>query len=108
MHNPDMPRAFGRRLENPLGLANIQTVDYHPDGVKWGGLYITRIHVPDAHQGKGIGSALLKECLAAADRTKTTLFLEIVPTGRMTYEQLEQWYFRHGFKGCMFYVRRPR
>lgn len=62
------------------------------------GMLITRINVPPKERGKGAGAKLLKAILADADRTYTTLFLEVVPTGEMTEEQLTGWYGRHGFK----------
>lgn len=73
------------------------------------GMLITRINVPPKERGKGAGRKLLSAILADADRTRTTLFLEIVPTGGLTEEQLKAWYERNGFvywKGVM--RRRPR
>ena len=71
------------------------------------GLIITRINVPELSRGKGIGSALLNEVLREADKTNTTLYLEILSSGPLSYDQLEAWYKRHGFKGNMLYIRKP-
>lgn len=73
------------------------------------GMVITRLNVPVKERGKGAGSKLLAQILADADRTHTTLFLEVVPTGGLNEEQLTAWYKKHGFsnwKGIM--RRRPR
>jgi hypothetical protein len=73
------------------------------------GMLITRINVPVKERGKGAGRKLLAEIVADADRTHTTLFLEIVPTGGMTEEQLTAWYGRYGFKYWKgVFRRRPR
>lgn len=73
------------------------------------GMLITRINVPAQARGKGAGSKLLKQIIADADRTHTTLFLEVVPTGGMTAEQLAAWYGRYGFAPWRggFLRRRP-
>lgn len=57
-----MRTGFYRKLESPMGLANIQLTDYFGDG-----MMITRIYVPEGHRGKGIARELLAECLKDAD-----------------------------------------
>ena len=73
------------------------------------GLIITRISVPARHQGKGHGKALLERIIKDADEAHVTLWLEILPSGRMTYEELRDWYKRHGFRDLGGVFRRlPR
>ena len=70
------------------------------------GYMINRINVPmnvDAsgtplYRGRGIGSELLRECIADADKEGVRLLLEINASNGLTREQLEAWYIRHGFK----------
>lgn len=62
------------------------------------GLLITRINVPLVYRGLGHGSALLKQICQSADEEDCALFLEIVPSGGLVYEQLRDWYERYGFK----------
>jgi GNAT superfamily N-acetyltransferase len=97
-----MKSGYYRRLENPMGLAVLDLVDYYNEG-----LIITRINVPKHHRRKGIGTALLKECIADADREKITLWLEIAESDGPNYETLEAWYKRHGFKGRFMLKRKP-
>jgi|SRR6185436_8843973 len=94
---------IGIKLENPMGLA-VLDYDDHYDSRSW---YITRINVPRAHRGKGLGSQLLDELLAMADEAKKNVWLEIQPSDGLNYNELEAWYLRHGFKGFMIYKRRP-
>jgi len=61
------------------------------------GMILTRINVPIASRGKGVGSRLLDSILADADKDNITLFLEISPSNGLSYEQLEKWYLRKGF-----------
>jgi len=97
-----MKTSFYRRIDD-VSLAVADLCDYYSIG-----LIITRINVPAKHRNKGIGSALLKEITAAADASNTTLYLEIAPSGDLDYEQLEEWYKRHGFKPWKgIYRRRP-
>jgi GNAT superfamily N-acetyltransferase len=72
------------------------------------GLIITRINVPVEHRGKGIGRKLLSQIVTDADDTRTTLYLEILASGDMDHDALEEWYGRMGFRdiGGM-YRRRP-
>lgn len=97
-----MSSSFYRKLSD-IHLAVADLCDYYNQG-----LIITRINVPRACRGEGHGSALLKEITDEADRTGTTLWLEIMPSDGLTYEQLRDWYIRNGFKdlGGIF-RRRP-
>src|SRR6185369_9551323 len=96
-------RSIYQKLSDPIGLAVLDVVDYHGDGY-----IITRINVPKAHRGKGIGTQLLTECLAEADKLGVKLWLEIQSSDGPSYEELEAWYMRHGFKGNMIYRRKPK
>lgn len=58
---------------------------------------ITRINVPREHRGKGAARKLMAQLLADADASQTTLLLEVVPSGGLTYSQLLAWYTRCGF-----------
>lgn len=97
-----MQTAYYKKIDS-TSLAVLDLVDYYGEG-----LIITRINVPKKHRGKGYASVLLKECIADADETKTTLFLEIQSSDGLSYEQLEAWYRRHGFKGFTMFKRRPK
>lgn len=72
---------------------------------------ITRINIPKEHRGKGYGTKLLEQIITEADACKETLTLEIMPSGDLNYTELEEWYFRHGFKASRrypgFYFKRP-
>lgn len=73
------------------------------------GLIITRVNVPHERRGQGHGRALMQRVCAAADATRTTLYLEILPSGGLDYDQLEAWYSRLGFIHHLgIYRRRPR
>jgi ribosomal protein S18 acetylase RimI-like enzyme len=95
---------FYRKLDNPRSLA---VIDAEPYGRQ--GLLITRINVPYAHRSKGIASDMLREACAHADLYMFKLWLEIVPSGRLTYDQLEAFYCRYGFRRHVtgIWVRRP-
>src|SRR5215204_1801378 len=70
---------------------------------------ITRVNVPVASRGRGIGTQLLKMILNDADAEGIVLVLEISPSDGLDFDQLEAWYRRHGFvcvNGC-YYKRRP-
>lgn len=72
-------------------------------GIGW---QITRINVPEKYRGQGIASQLLRDIIAEADREQVRLYLEIVPTGGLNYDQLDAWYRRHGFKPWKGILRR--
>lgn len=84
-----------------IGIADL--CDYYNKG-----MIITRIHVPDEHRNQGHGRKLLSKIISDADRTGTTLFLEISSYGDVSFEGLEKWYMRNGFKQWKgIYRRRP-
>lgn len=85
-----------------MSIAIADLCDYHGKG-----LMITRINVPPKYRGMGYGRVLLSQIIADANRTNTTLFLEIHSSGKMTYDQLSAWYRRYGFEGIGFYRRLP-
>lgn len=73
------------------------------------GYIISRINVPFDCRGQGFGTKLLKRITDAADREGQILWLEIQESDGLTYDQLEAWYKRHGFKwyrGTMGVMRR--
>lgn len=72
------------------------------------GYIITRVHVLVPERKRGFGNLLMSQILedADADAQKVRLYLEINPYGEMTYDQLEAWYFRLGFKKWMGIYRR--
>lgn len=67
--------------------------DMFPDS-----LVVTRINVPEASRGEGIGSWLLRRCVEEADEHRVKLRLEINPTGPLDYDALHAWYERYGFE----------
>ncbi len=64
------------------------------------GVVLTRINVPQQHRKKGIGSQLLKEVITEADKTKTTIWLQVLSSGGLNRSQLISWYKRYGFEFC--------
>lgn len=97
---------------NTTTLAVLDICDYYSEGAGRKDMIITRINVPFDVRGKGYGTALLKKCLEDADIEGVRLYLEIMQGDELglTYEQLQSWYERHGFKqlgaGGMF-LRKP-
>jgi GNAT superfamily N-acetyltransferase len=96
-----MKTGFYVKLEDPIGLAVLDVVDYYSMGYM-----ITRVNVPQAHRGKGLGSRLLKEACEEADKANIRLYLEIASSDGLTYDQLEAWYRRYGFRRCNGIMRR--
>jgi len=71
--------------------------------------WICRINVPKEWRGQGIGTELLQEIIADADRGKVTLYLDILASGGLTYDQLARWYYGYGFRfleNC--WIRKPK
>lgn len=91
------------QLDNPKGIAILQYDPYYGEG--W---YISAINIPRAHRGKGLGTQLLDAFLKEADEYNKTVWLEIQSSDGLSYDELEAWYLRHGFKGFMIYKRRPK
>lgn len=59
---------------------------------------LTDIHVPMTYQGQGVGSKLLRMVTSYADEEGIDIRLNVQPGGGwMNYEELVQWYNRHGF-----------
>jgi len=88
---------------NSLNIAIADLIEYED------GKMITRINVPAKFRGKGCGSRLLCAILEDADKYNVPLYLQIMPSGGLSHDELESWYLRHGFK-CYgsFYKRGPR
>ena len=62
---------------------------FHPPQAHW---YLPLIGVDPAHQGKGIGSALLSQVLSACDGQKLPAYLEATSPRNLRF------YERHGFE----------
>lgn len=86
-----MRSSFYARID-VASLAVVDLTDYFGKG-----LIITRVNVPEAHRGKGWGRKMMTEVLQEADKTSTTLWLEISSSGEMTWEDLRSWYEKLGF-----------
>lgn len=87
-----------------IRIAILDNCDYYNLG-----RIITRINVPQEYRRQGVGSNLLKMVCEDADKEKIRLFLEIFPSGEATYEVLEHWYLKYGFKHFNgLYLRVPR
>lgn len=73
---------------------------------------ITRINVPTPFRGRGHGSQLLQQICDAADEAQVILSLEIMPSGPLDYEALQDWYWRYGFYELQsipgIYCRNPK
>lgn len=76
------------RLDEVLQVFG-EMADYHPNKPVW---YLPLIAVDPAHQGKGLGSALMKHALAVCDETQTPAYLESSNPKNMSL------YKRHGFE----------
>lgn len=63
--------------------------EYHPAEPIW---YLPLIAVDPAHQGRGLGSALMKHALAICDETQNPAYLESSNPNNMSL------YERHGFE----------
>lgn len=85
------------------GIADLCEISAHT-------FLITRINTPVASRGQGVARKLLQQILEDADREHVLLCLEISPSDGLAYNELEAWYFRHGFAlvEMNFYQRRPK
>lgn len=82
---------YSYRLDH-ISLAVLDHVDYYGRG-----RIITRINVPSAYRGLGVGSYLLNKIMMDAALAKVNLYLEIMPSDGLNYAQLRSWYERYGF-----------
>jgi hypothetical protein len=81
--------------------SRIAIADLVPPGELTRSWTITRINVPlrpSGLRGQHYGSALLWRICSDADRELVALQLEISPSDGLTYDQLEAWYLRYGFR----------
>jgi GNAT superfamily N-acetyltransferase len=76
------------------GSFSIAVLDLMQDDDFW---WVTRISVPPAFRGKGIGSRLLTQVCADADRCGVDLCIHVASYGRMSDADLIAWYGRYGF-----------
>lgn len=81
----------------PYELAVLDYDDFNVDGETCLGYQITRINVPRAYRGQGHARELMQRMLAKADAESLVLYLEIVPSDGLDYQQLAAWYKRVGF-----------
>lgn len=84
-------------IRHPLGLSIIDLVRYVVDEEVVGEL-VTRVSVPERYRGQGHARELMRQMLSEADSDKVDLYLGITPGGGLTFEELESWYIRNGFK----------
>lgn len=61
-------------------------------------IYFNRLYIKPEYRHKGLGSKLLDAFLEEIDELRLPLILDINPYGEMTYQELEEFYIRHGFK----------
>ena len=78
-----------KKKQADLGAAIEQMGRYHPEEPHW---YLPFIGVDPAHQGKGIGAALLRPMLARCDRDGVPAYLELSNPRNIPF------YARHGFE----------
>lgn len=89
---------------SPVKIAILDNCDYYSLG-----RIITRVNVPKEFRGNSHGTTLLKQVLEDADKEGINLFLEISESDGLSYEQLKDWYERHGFKPWRgIWRRRPK
>ena len=80
---------FGRRLPAAIRLQGTLERKHHEVGEPhW---YLSLLGTDPAHQGRGVGSALLAPLLARADAEATIAYLETQKESNVP------WYRRHGF-----------
>lgn len=73
-------------------VADLEPIEGHENSY-----LLTRINVPVRSRGQGLAKQLLEMILNDADREGATLWLEPVASGGLTYQELVDWYERHGF-----------
>lgn len=87
--------------------ASFIDIEIRPDGSYGDVAYFNRINVPSKNRGVGIGRDLLVSLLDTCKDNEIAIILDINPYGDLTYEQLESWYKRYGFKeydGVLWYI----
>lgn len=113
---PKVQRAFHERAFNPCrwqvitaGRADIGIldVDYRP-----GEIYLSRIEIGPGHQGRGIGSRIIRALLEEAQRKGQDLVLDVLTVNRRAralYERLGlAEAARHGDRGAKVTMRSAR
>lgn len=84
-----MERSVSESTRNDVMAVFEQMAGFHPDGPHW---YLPAIGVDPAHQGKGIGGALLKYALRQCDAQHLPAYLESSNPRNIPLYQ------RHGFE----------
>lgn len=69
---------------------------FRPDRARWA--YVFTIETRPGLRGRGLGTALLREILAAADRAGLGLWLLPLHEDPVMAARLRAWYARHGFR----------
>lgn len=87
-HLPSLISALGRRLPTALRLLE-HVAKVHPSEPHW---YLAVLGTEPAHQGKGVGSALLKPILDRCDAELVPAYLESSKEANIAF------YRRHGFE----------
>ncbi len=64
------------------------------------------IHVHHNYQGLGFGSILIRAAIGYADNHQKNMELIVASGGRMSNQQLTEWYARHGFELAAIGMRR--
>jgi GNAT superfamily N-acetyltransferase len=93
---------FGRRMEEMAGVDGERMFEvseligsHHPSGSFW---FLQFVGVDSAHQGRGIGTALLRPILERCDREGARAYLDATsPDNKRLYE-------RHGFRATEEYA----
>lgn len=88
-----MKPMYWRDLKPKPAVADVWVVDNKPDTA-----LITRINVPIEHRRKGIGTELLKEIIADADKEGIVLYIEVQASDGPNRDILKRWYMKYGFE----------
>lgn len=62
--------------------------------------YFNRIKVPKEFRENHLGSELLDKLLKYMRDNDCAMVCDINPYGDLSYEELEEWYIRHGMRYC--------
>lgn len=62
--------------------------------------FFNRIRVPDAVQGRGYGTELIKQVISWADASAVNIYNPVNPYGRLDLYALRKFYGKYGFLLC--------